>query len=138
MENYNGVPENCPFTIHQMLQYLQDDMVYAEGSKNFTDTDRVNRAFWDKFVVLSSPEIFDNPEGESEPPKTQYYFSDVDSMRAFFDRATAGCPDSKSKEDFINLILKDCPEQYGAAYRYFKASGEKIDLNDQTITFEEE
>ena len=33
------------------------------------------------------------------------------------------------QKDEINEILADCPGQYGAAYRYFKASGEKVPLN---------
>lgn len=92
------------------------------------DTDKVDKLFWSEYVRLSSSEVFDDPDNAKGTPKAQYFFGDVKALAAFIDKMTAGVEGSLV-ENVTDTILTNCPEQYGAIYRNYKATGEMLDLN---------
>jgi len=129
---YTGDEDDSTSSSRALLPYFQPEEAYMGNAETLVDTERVNRTFWREFVGQSDPGLYDNPDGDTKPPKAQYFFSDVEALSAFIIKATSGLV-GPMQEAAVNAILADCPEQYGAAYRCFKASGEKIDLNDTDI-----
>ena len=128
LENFTGDITHAPFSVQSMYRYFQPDDSYMSNPKTPTDTERVNKMFWNDFVRLSSPDVFDDPDHVKGAPKAQYFFSDVAALSAFIDKMTAGVTGSLV-EDLTNQILENCPEQYGAILRNYKATGEMLDLN---------
>ncbi len=128
LENFTGNVIQDPFSVQSMYQYFQPDDSYMGSSKTPTDTERVNQMFWNDFVSMSSPEVFDDPENASGTPKAQYFFKDLDGLSAFMSKMTQGMEGSLV-EDMEAKILENCPEQYGAIWRNYKATGEKMALN---------
>lgn len=128
LENFTGDITHAPFSVQSMYRYFQPDDSYMGNPKTPTDTERVNKMFWDDFVRLSSPDVFDDPDNAKGAPKAQYFFSDVAALSAFIKKMTAGVTGSMV-EDITNQILENCPEQYGAIWRSYKATGEMLDLN---------
>lgn len=128
LENFTGDVNRAPFSVKSMYRYFQPDDSYMGSSKTPTDTERVNMMFWNDFVKVSSPEVFDDPENASAAPKAQYFFKDLDGLSAFMSKMTRGMEGSLV-EDMESKILENCPEQYGAIWRNYKATGEKMDLN---------
>ena len=128
LENFTGEVTHAPFSVQSMYRYFQPDDAYMGNPKTPTDTEKVNKMFWENFVKLSSPEVFDDPDNAKGAPKAQYFFSDVAALSAFIKKMTAGVTGSVA-EDLTNQILQNCPEQYGAILRNYRATGEMMDLN---------
>lgn len=137
LENFTGDINQSPFSVKSIYRYFQPDDSYMGNSKTPTDTERVNMMFWNDFVKVSSPEVFDDPENASGTPKAQYFFKDLDGLSAFMAKMTKGMKGSLV-EDMEAKILENCPEQYGAIWRNYKATGEKMDINGQSFENESE
>ena len=129
LTNFNGDTVYAPATVLRMLPYFQPDEQYMESPNRPLDTDKVNKFFWSEFVQLSSSDAFDDPDHVNGAPKAMYFFGDVKALSAFIQKMTVGVEGSLV-EDITNEILSNCPEQYGAIYRNYKATGEMLDLNE--------
>ena len=129
LTNFNGDTVHAPATVLRMLPYFQPDEQYMESPNRPLDTDKVNKLFWNEFVRLSSSDAFDDPDHVNGTPKAMYFFGDVKALSAFIQKMTVGVEGSLV-EDITNEILSNCPEQYGAIYRNYKATGEMLDLNE--------
>lgn len=132
LANYDGDISHASFSVRQMYPYFQPDDQYMGNPKTLVDTEKVNQKFWNEMVGLSSPDVFDDPDGRKKGPKAQYFFSDVKALATFIKKATANL-EGPMVETTVNTILENCPERYGAIYRAYKANGEIIDLNDPEI-----
>lgn len=126
--NFDGDTSHAPATVLSMLPYFQPDEQYMGNPNRPLDTDKVDKLFWSEYVRLSSSEVFDDPDNAKGTPKAQYFFGDVKALAAFIDKMTAGVEGSLV-ENVTDTILANCPEQYGAIYRNYKATGEMLDLN---------
>lgn len=126
--NFDGDTSHSPATVLNMLPYFQPDEQYMGNPNRPLDTDKADKLFWSEFVHFSSSEVFDDPDNAKGTPKAQYFFGDVKALAAFIDKMTVGMEGSLV-EDTANTILANCPEQYGAIYRNYKATGEMLDLN---------
>lgn len=125
LQNYTGSADTSSFSIRRLLPYLQaEDKLTKQGG-----TEKVNRRFWSEFIGDGSSDCYDNENVPAGKPKAQYFFESVDGLMNFIGAEIAGM-DSDTAVKRTNEILADCPEKYGAAYRCYKASGEKIDLNE--------
>ncbi len=121
LSNYHGTEEALSFSVRQMLPYLQTE----DNVTEYGGTKRVDRAFWNEFIAEGNPDCYDEDSASSEKPRVQYFFKDTDGLLAFINRETDGKSGSIIEET-VNEILANCPESYGAAYRNYKACGEKI------------
>lgn len=108
-----------------MLPYLQTEDTFTEQG----GTKRIDLAFWGEFVGDGSPNVYDEDSALSDKPRVLYFFKDTDGLLSYINKETEGKSGS-SIEETINEILANCPESYGAAYRNYKASGEKVSLNE--------
>lgn len=123
-------------TVIDMCRYFQPEEYYAKGinvSNNPLMPEFIHSAkeadylFWKDQIGYGSPAMFDGPAA-GNTPQVQYFFGDLDGLTAFINKATEDKTGSEI-EKTENEILTNCPEQYGAAYRCYKATGEKIALN---------
>ena len=128
--SYTGNEDEAPASLRMTLQYFKSDGDYQ--TLTGTGTREIDRKFWADVVQIGTPEMLD-ADGTYTPADPQYYFRDVDDMLAYMDKATEGL-DEKAAEDKRNEILQNSPGQYGAAYRYYKSSGEKVPLMDNGET----
>lgn len=126
--NFDGDTSHAPATVLSMLPYFQPDEQYMGNPNRPLDTDKADKLFWSEYVRLSSSEVFDDPDNAKGTPKAQYFFGDVKALAAFIDKMTAGVEGSLV-ENVTDTILANCPEQYGAIYRNYKATGEMLNLN---------
>lgn len=124
--NYTGNEDEAPASLRMILQYFKSDGDYQ--TMTGTGTREIDRKFWADIVQHGTPEMLD-ADGTYTPASPKYYFRDVDDMLAYMDKATAGL-NEKAAEDRRNEILQNSPGQYGAAYRCYKTTGEKVPLLD--------
>lgn len=100
----------------QFRQYLEPE--------NIVSADRADRACWNSLVNYGSPDILDGGKADT---KVEYFFADVTGLSQYIQQQTQGL-DDKAKEAKQDEILKNCPDQYGAAYRQYLSTGEVVDL----------
>ncbi|WP_297719630.1 hypothetical protein [Intestinimonas sp.] len=134
LNSYDGVEEHCPYSVRDMYRYFRPDDQYMGNRCSPTDTDKVNEQFWDEFVGMSSFKVFEDPNAIPGKPKAQYFFTDVKALSAFLKKMTEveGITDSMVEET-EEIILKNCPERYGAVLRNYRSTGEIMDLNEPSI-----
>lgn len=137
LTSFDGDENQCPYSVRNMYRYFRPDECYMGSKDTPLETDKVNSMFWNEFVGVASYDVFDNPTGAQGKPKVQYFFGDLDGLTEFIKKCTVGVKGSLV-DDVVSMILADCPEQYGAAYRHYKATGEKIDINGQSSDDESE
>lgn len=116
-----------PFTIKRM----HDQYLRSEGEQNAVggagSTEKAYRHFWDTVIGFGDPSWLD--EEASRKPTSFFYFRNMDELLDYMHERTEGLGE-KEAERVTNEILKACPPQYGAAYRHYQATGEKIELDD--------
>lgn len=128
--SYTGNEADSPASVRTTLQYFRSDGDYQNMSS--AGTREIDRKFWEDIVQIGTPEMLD-ASGTYIPADPQYYFRDIDEMLQYMDKATEGLSD-KAADDKRSEILQNSPGNYGAAYRYYKASGEKLPLHDDNET----
>ena len=122
---FNGNIDQAPASVRLLYQYFQGDEDYINTPAK--STDNADALFWKKVVQIGTPAMLDS-ESTGEKVKAELFFKDLDGLMAYMDKRTAGL-EGRELEDKQNEILSECPGQYGAAYRYYKANGEKVPLN---------
>lgn len=135
IEAYNGLddlggPDNMvtSATMLRLAPYFQSEDAYTQYT-DVKSSEEADQEFWDQIVGFGSPDILD-AEGtlrKSKNTPVSYYFANIDGLLKFIDVKTQGMSDTEKVIE-INNILNDCPPQYGAAYRNYRATGEKVDL----------
>lgn len=125
IQGYTGDDHSMSASVKQLYEFFQPEETYmntpVKSSKN------VDSIFWQKVVGIGSPSILENENNTSGSTDVKYFFDTLDGLVAFINKQTVGLED-KAYTDKVNEILADCPGQYGAAYRYYKATGEKVPL----------
>lgn len=125
IQGYTGDDHSMSASVKQLHEFFQPEEAYintaVKSSKN------VDSIFWQKMVGIGSPSMLENENNTHGSTDVKYFFDTLDGLVAFIDKQTVGLED-KAYTDKINEILADCPGQYGAAYRYYKATGEKVPL----------
>ena len=123
IQGYHGSDTNMVASVKQLHEYFKPEEAYmntpAKSSQNVDDQ------FWTQIVGIGSPAMLDKEGATSTDVK--YFFSTLDGLMEFIEKETVGLED-KALTDKVNEILSDCPGQYGAAYRYYKTTGEKVPL----------
>lgn len=127
INGFNGDESLCGTRVRQLYQYFQPEEYYAQS--DLGSSENADKLFWDRYIGIATPEIFDNPDKASKKPIVQYFFGGIDGLLDFINKARADSTDEK-EEDIINRILSNCPDKYGAAYRLYMATGEKLPLNE--------
>ena len=131
IERYNGfTPEDMTTkaSLLRMERYFRSESGYDSFS-DVKSSAQSDQQFWNDIVQVSSPDEFDSDDFSGHNADVKFYFKDVDELTAYIDKYTNGCKD-ELKEDLTNMILENCPNQYSAAYRNYKATGEKYPLHD--------
>lgn len=126
LQGYTGNPQSMTTSVKQLHDlYFQPEEYYMKTPlKSCANADN---AFWQNIIGFATPAVLDGT-GETAATDVKYFFSSMDGFLEFIDKETEGL-EGKAHTDAINSILNDCPGQYGAAYRYYKATGEKVPLN---------
>lgn len=123
LSGFRGNNEQCPPSVKMLYPYFRAEEYYS-GSEG-ESAEKVDQRFLDKIVGFGTPELFDNPAEAGVKPKVQYFFESFDGLLQFIHAKTDNVED-KYKE--IDNILAQCPDSYGAAYRYYKSTGKKLDV----------
>lgn len=126
LAGYSGDIEKAPASVRQLFQYFQADDDYMNTPAK--STNNADAAFWRDIVQIGTPAMLDSEAATGDTVKAELFFKDLDGLMAYMGKRTAGL-EGKDLEDKQNEILAECPGQYGAAYRYYKARGEKVPLN---------
>lgn len=122
----DGVMGATVKTLHDM--YFQPEEYYM--GTNVKTAENADKLFWENIVQIGSPEMLDDSESADKAINVKYFFKDIDGLMAFINKKTEGL-EGKAADEKVEEILKDCPGQYGAAYRYYKANGEKVPLLEE-------
>ena len=129
-----GDEEACRPTIRELGKYFQPDESYLNSS-DWKNADEAFDHFWADKVQIGTPDMFSD-ETSSTSCTVKYHFSDMDGMLDFIHSTTEGMSEELSNTVAISII-NDCPEEYQTAYRVYKASGEKLPLNQPEDTQEQ-
>ncbi len=125
LEGYHGRIDDASFSIRQLYQYFQDDNTYVNNDGKTTID--ANTAFWENIIGIGDPSMFDNTSSE-KAIDIQLFFGDMEAMLSYIRKQTEGLTETE-KENKVNDILKSCPDQYGAVYRYYLSEGKMLPLN---------
>lgn len=125
IQGYTGNDQSMSASVKQLHEYFQPEEAYMNTP--IKSSENVDTVFWQRVVGIGSPAMLESENNTSGSTDVKYFFDTLDGLMAFMDKQTAGLED-KAYTDKINEILADCPGQYGAAYRYYKATGEKKPL----------
>lgn len=134
VEGYNSIEGVGDTPAHQVMitrleRYFRSELNYATDFSDARSSEDSAMNFWNDIVGFGDPAMFDK-EGtvrKSNRTAVAYYFADMDGLLGFINIKTQNM-NPEEKDTTINNILKDCPDQYGTAYRYYLSTGEKIDL----------
>jgi hypothetical protein len=133
---YFGDLTVCPSIVtRDMWRYFQPEDTYAKGvkfddsvlGKTFHSTEEVDKLFWSQFVGIGSPDLVSSTADDA--PVVQYFFSSVEALSDFIEKAKKGLSEDKAKE-VTESILHECPEQYRNVYDEFQRNGTVSDLNN--------
>ena len=136
LTHYFGDLSICPsFVTRDMWRYFQPEDAYAKGvkfddsvlGKTFHSTEEVDKLFWSRFVGIGSPDLVSS--NADDAPVVQYFFSSVEALSDFIEKAKKGLSEDKAK-DVAESILHECPEQYRYVYDEFRRNGTVSDLNN--------
>lgn len=125
LNGYKGTEDNMSFTVKNLYRYFQSEEAYVGTPAK--SADNVDAAFWADIIQVGNPALLEDGEISANAVKVKHFFKDVDALRAYIDYHTQGL-EGADRTNKVNEILRDCPGQYGAAYRYFQTSGEKVPL----------
>ena len=123
---FRGDTKHSPSVIERALYpilKLDDSGVKETPFKTLERADR------EAFTNVLLDKNFDYPlrvfEGDVVTPKCKLFFSDLNALRKYIADQTKDLSgvDATAKTD---AILKDCPDQYGAAWRYYQGQKDKL------------
>lgn len=127
INGFNGNESLCGARVRQLYLYFQPEEYYAQS--DLKTSENADKLFWERYIGIATPEIFDNPNKASKKPIVQYFFGGIDGLLDFIKKAKSESM-GENEEDVINRILSNCPDKYGTAYRLYMATGEKLPLNE--------
>lgn len=105
-----------------------EDYAEAKGSMLYDRVfSEVDKLFWSQFVGIGSPDLVSSTADDA--PVVQYFFSSVEALSDFIEKAKKGLSEDKAKE-VTESILHECPEQYRNVYDEFQRNGTVSDLNN--------
>lgn len=127
-------------TMQMIERALHDAAFYKQTTANLSyyDMQRLNACdtvekaenrFLNDFTKSTDRTGFE-PNAHAATPEVKLHFDTLDSLISYIDKTTDGEP-SVAKDIIRESILNDCPDNYGAAYRNYKATGEKLPLNPE-------
>lgn len=127
INGFNGNESLCGTRVRQLYLYFQPEEYYAQS--DLKTSENADKLFWERYIGIATPEIFDNPNKASKKPIVQYFFGGIDGLLDFINKAKSESM-GENEEDVINRILSNCPDKYSTAYRLYMATGEKLPLNE--------
>lgn len=127
ISGYTGDIDKAPASVRQLYQYFQGDEDYTCTA--IKSTGNADAAFWLDIVQIGTPAMLDSEAATRETIKAELFFKDLDGLLAYMDKQTDGLSETE-REDKVNEILKECPAEYGAAYRQYRANGNKKPINN--------
>ena len=131
VDGFNGNEQEGTFRVRTLYRYFQPEEVYSNSAVQ--SSENADALFWKDIVGFSSPEAFEETGNAQSVPEVQYFFGETDGLIDFIKKSRAKSSDPDKVE---NDILAKCPEQYGAVYRAYKATGAKLPL-EETVSNEE-
>jgi hypothetical protein len=123
-------------TMQLIERGLHNESFYKQATANvsyydsFTACDTVEKAE-SRFlndITNSADRTGFEPNAHSATPEVKLHFDTVDHLVAYINKAVEGEP-PVAQDVIRESILDDCPDNYGAVYRNYKATGEKLELN---------
>ena len=127
--NFDGTQKFLP-TMDMMDDYLKSDDEYV---KEGLTQEQVMRGFWASFAQAGYPEMLDGLSSSDAKAEVQYYFAKVDGLIDFIKTKTEGFSGNE-REAKIKEVLQNCPDSYAVAYRYYQATGKKLELQDDYVS----
>ncbi len=135
LAEYDGSDKQMRMSLERLKGYFQPE-------ENFLDmpgvqtAEKADAAFWNNIIQCGSPTMLDDPNMSGTPVKVDHFFNSLDGLLKYIDVHTQGL-NVQERDEKINEILESCPDNYGAIYRNYRATGDKLPLN-QSIdeTFE--
>ena len=112
-------------TMITLERYFRSENNY--GFADVKSSQEADQMFWRDIVGFGSPEMFDTEGRPGKDAKVRYRFNMPSELNKFIKEQTEGLTDEE-KEDKANEILSQCPNQWSAAYRHYKATGEEVPL----------
>lgn len=125
LNDYNGIEQESGFRARSLYRYFQPEEYYANN--DVSSAENADTLFWNDIVGFSSPEAFEEDGNANNAPIVQYFFGEIDGLIDFIKKSSEK---SANPDEVENSILAKCPESYGAAYRAYKATGEKLSLEE--------
>lgn len=116
----------------QMIDRALHDEEFYQGFLDCPDSKTAEGLFLEQVTGSRDHEGFEQEDG-SQAPGVELHFDNMDDLLGYIEDVTAGSTPTV-KTTIQEEILRNCPESYGAAYRHYKATGEKIDLNGEEGT----
>ena len=132
---YDGKTDEIRPSLDLIRPYFQPDDAYLDMPSVKT-ADNANAAFWNNIVQCGDPSMLENPKGTPLPVEVYHVFADLDGLLKYIDANTEGLEDA-DRESKIADILSECPDNYGAVYRNYLATGEKLAFSGSDGTTEE-
>lgn len=125
ISGFDGSTDNMAFSVKRLYDlYFRPEETYL--GTQVDSAEKVDRAFWENIIGIGSPDMLENAEtAGTQSVKVQHFFANLDGLMEYMKKQTEGL-EGKAKEDKENEILADCPNQYGANYRAYKATGQKL------------
>ena len=128
LQNFHGdASASASVKMLHDLYFQADDHYSKTGVESAAAADT---AFWQNIVQIGTPAMLDDTDGKGGAITAKYFFSGMDGLLEFIQNQTQGLEGS-AREDKINEILSNCPGQYGAAYRFYLANGQKVPLLEE-------
>jgi len=124
---FTGDENAAPASVRMILRYFMSDSDYQGTPAQ--STANADKAFWSDVIQRGTPDMFDSEYGDTKP-EIRYFFPDLDKLLSYMDKATEGMSEQAAAQT-REQILQDCPAEYGAAYRLYKAQGTKAPINNE-------
>ncbi|MCD8189499.1 MAG: hypothetical protein LUD78_04650 [Clostridiales bacterium] len=122
LQSYNGDVDHLSAVAKNLYQYFQPNDAYVDMAKSI---DSVNDAFWKNIICFGSPDMLESPDSyKTETVEVKLFFEDVDGLMKYINKQTENM-EGAEREDKVMEILRNCPNDYGTAYRYYIATGGK-------------
>ena len=132
---YDGKADAMRPSLDMIRPYFQPDDAYLDMPSVKT-AEKANDAFWNNIVQCGNPSMLETPKGTPLPVEAYHVFADLDGLLKYIDANTTGMNDV-DRDSKVNEILSECPDNYGAVYRNYIATGEKLAFNGSDGTTEE-
>lgn len=125
ISHYSGDEPHAPASLRIALKYFESDRDY-QRTNTPGGTREADLKFWEDVVQYGDPRMLD-AEGSYKPASPKYFFKNLDEMIEYMKQAAEGLDEGEA-EKVQTEILINSPTQYGAVYRNYKATGEKLPL----------